>query len=339
MEIFITGYNCNLANKFTKVEASVILGTNFTFGELFLDRNSEFFPGRSDEKIMRDDVKSSIVAVNQMLLKFGNKQIEENTNLFVANGVFIEDTGIHLERILNVYNQIGNTSSEIEKIKKLYQAVPPLLALQTLTNSAMSFIAQYTNIKGNNSTFGNTSNSGYLAIHKSVQSLQFKENRRAVVCASNCGGVQSFLTFSTFYSNIDNWKESATSACLLFERNNSGQSNLCRITKMKNHNSVVFLDQEEEKEENYLKLLDGKLADYCIFSGAYTTFDYENNNKYFQSLYKKTFSYFSEYGSFGAANVVMSIIKATELIEQGIEQIDIFDRDPYGRICYLRVEK
>jgi hypothetical protein len=338
MEVFITGHNCNLANKFTKIEASVIQETKFTFGELFLERNSEFFPGRSDEKIMRDDVKSSIVAVNEMLLKFGNKQIEDNTDLFVANGVFIEDTSIHLDRILNVYNQIGNTSSEIEKIKKLYQAAPPLLALQTLTNSAMSFIAQYTNIKGNNSTFGNTSNSGYLAIHKGIQSLQFKENGRTVVCASNCAGVQSFLTFSSFYSNTDNWKESATSACLLFEKNNAGQSNLCRITKMKNHNSVVFLDQKEE-EENYLKLLDGKLADYCIFSGAYTMFDYEKNKKYFQTLYKKSFSYFSEYGSFGSANVVMSVIKAIELIAQGIEQIDIFDRDPYGRICYLRVEK
>ncbi len=60
---------------------------------------------------------------------------------------------------------------------------------------------------------------------------------------------------------------------------------------------------------------------------------------YFQNYYKKSFSFFPAHGSFGAANIIMSVIKAIELIGQGVEQIDVFDRDPYGRICYLRLEK
>ena len=338
MGVFITGYNYNLANQFKSVIASEINKTSFTSGELFLDRSSPFFPGRSDEKIMREDVKSSIITVNKMLSDFTNEKFDDNTDLFVSNGVFIEDTGNHLERILSVYNQIGDESTEVEKIKRLYQAAPPLLALQTLTNSAMSFIAQYTGIKGNNSTFGNTSNSGYLAINKGIQSLRNKNSGKSVVCASNCGGVQSFLTFSPFYSSTENWKESGASACLLFEKGNSNLRNLGRITKTINHKSFVVLNQSAE-EPDYIKLVSDNLGEYCIYSGAYTAIDYEKDKMYFQNHYKKSFSFFPDYGSFGAANVIMSVIKAIELIGQGVEQIDVFDRDPYGRICYLRLEK
>jgi hypothetical protein len=83
--------------------------------------------------------------------------------LYVASGVFIEKIENHTKHLIKVYEELNEQSTAQETMQKVYRGSPPLLALQTLTNAAMSFISQYSGIKGNNATFGTTSISGFYA--------------------------------------------------------------------------------------------------------------------------------------------------------------------------------
>jgi enamine deaminase RidA (YjgF/YER057c/UK114 family) len=344
MEICISRYNSCFPQHFATVTASSLKELSFSSGEISVDKTVPYFPGRSDEKIMREDVKASIITVKQMLEGLSPEFIQD-MNLFVANGVFIEDTSKHLQRIAEVYLQADAIHSEYEKIKNLYQATPPLIALQTLTNSSMSFIAQYAGIKGNNTTFGNTSHSGFYAVQKAISSIEkdvredsMGEKGKSLVCASNCGGVHSFLTFATFFDDTQNWKESAAVACLLFEKNNSAKNSFGRITKMKNKNIPSLNGKQHEL--SWKELLDDADATDVIFSGAFTEKMYLTELEHCQSFGKNFFSFFPEFGNLGSANILFSICKGIELLKiSDRKKIDIFDRDPYGRECYLRMEK
>lgn len=325
MEIRITGCNCLLPENFRLLPVSSEMNLSFVSGELVIDRSSPYFPERSDEKIMREDVKASVVAVQQMLAGY-HEDLLAGTDLYVANGVFIEDTGKQLQRVIDLYRKLDTDLPETEKVQKLYQATPPLLALQTLTNSSMSFISQYAGIKGNNTTFGNTSQSAFYALQKAAAS------ERALVCASNCGGAVSFLTFQSFFEDRDHWKESAAVACVFVNADETIPS-LCRIVKIKTNN-------QSAASPGWHLLREDENATNLIFSGAFTEKRYVADLDYCHSFGKNPFSFFVQYGNCGSANLILSIVKAIELLASDPESIiDIFDRDPYGRESYIRIVK
>ena len=89
--------------------------------------------------------------------------------------------------------------SNEHKIRKIYRSCPPLIALETLTNSTMSYVAQYSGLKFHNATFGNTSQSFYMAINEAVMMLNKKNINRAIVGATNCSGI--LLVFDEFRSH------------------------------------------------------------------------------------------------------------------------------------------
>ena len=69
---------------------SEINNISVKIGKLSLDRDSDFFPSRSDQKVMRDDVKMSIVTAQELLNKYNfSQKILSNIPLFVSNGSFL----------------------------------------------------------------------------------------------------------------------------------------------------------------------------------------------------------------------------------------------------------
>lgn len=327
MKICITRTSAILPDSFRQVEASVEKQLSLVSGELLTDRSSPFFPERSDEKVMREDVKASVVAARQMLADY-DKQLLEETDLFVANGIFIEDTGKQLQRMIEVYRALGSDVDMQEKVRRLYQATPPLLALQTLTNSTMSFVSQYTGIKGNNATFGNTSLSAFHALEKAVAALE-AGSERALVCASSGGGVVSFMTFQSFFDDREGWKESGAAVCLFLEKNKPGTA---RITGLRSN------QRTEKQVPAWEELRIDDRATHTIFSGAFTRRQYETDLGYCSGFAKNVFSFFPQYGNLGPAGPLLAVTRAQEIIAADPSAlVDIFDRDPYGCESYIRI--
>lgn len=341
MHNYILAYDYQLAQHFEVLEVSRVRKSSFTAGKLKLDTESPFYPSRSDEKIMRDDVIASILSIKKMLNDAEKKEItlSESTALFVANGAFMDNPEKHLRRIPEVYQSFTAEMSEEEKIKQIFMASPPLLALETLTNGTMSFIAQYTGLKAHNTTFGNTSQASFYALEEALQTIQNSSEKTALVCACNSGGSYSFLTNSTILGKETGMKESAATANLFLKNSSEKPANaLCKITGVKSSVTIPSLG-ENKIERTWKKLVPHKPADAVVFSGAYDQIDYQLDLDYCKTMSEKTFSYFPECGNMGPANLFLGIIKAIEFINQDAHVVYIVDRDVYGRESLIRLEK
>lgn len=332
--MYIHSYTHNFCSVFSERQMSLLKKQMYTSGELEFPINTNNTLIRSDEKVMRQDVKGSILIVNELIEKFPWPDKIEELALYVANGAFVEKTDSHLKRIVDVYKSIPENTHDAEKIRKIYRASPPLVALETLTNSTMSFIAQYTGIKGNNATFGNTSISALHALQEAQSALDHRDS--AIVCTSNCGGDYSYLTNSSVIGHADNWKEGAGVAALILDK--TKKTAKAKITFMKNDFRIPQLETRVIKR-NWKKIVLDARADLLIHSGAYSKMENELDESYCKKLNKNTFSYFAKHGNMGPTNIIAGIIKAAQKIEDGAEIIDVLDRDIYGRETMIRIEK
>lgn len=335
MSVYILGYNQYLPSTFTEVEVSKAENLSFISGELELDGQSEYHPGRSDEKIMRQDVKAAIIASNEMLKDVISKNERASLSLYVASGSFVESLDIRLGQFISTYEKFSSLGDDVTKMNKVYRGTPPLLALQTLTNAAMSFIAQYTGIKGNNVTFGNTSISAFHAISEGVDDVMFNGNK-SVICSSNTGGPHSYLMNAPSFQNVENWKESAAVGTLILTHELNDKA-VCKLRVL----PVIegrpnFYDKEIRR--TWGELIKDENADALVFTGAYTKESNGKDQEYCDQLNSNTYGLFEEYGNMGSANLIVGINKGIELIKEGLSSVQIVDRDIFGRESGVIIE-
>ncbi len=326
MGVYVHGYHQFLPSVFKTEQVSVIKNLSFKSGELEPDINDPFYPNRSDVKIMRSDVIASILSINHLLSKFNSTVSREDFSLFTASGVFIEKIENHTKHLVKVYQEITETTSTQEVLQKIYRGSPPLLALQTLTNSAMSFIAQYTGIKGNNFTFGTTSASGFHAIKAGFDQVLF-EKGIAVAAGANVAGAHSFLMNMPFRLNSENWFESASAASLILSDNS--ENAICAISEIKS-STVTGTLSEKRKESKWNIISEKNNADALLISGAFTSQENQDDINWCNKFYPHTLSAFDQTGNTGSCNAFNSIIQGIKLIQQGKKRVDIADRDIYG---------
>lgn len=333
----LIGFDYRLPSSFNTLKVSEIKKTFFEYGELKLDENNPYYPERSDVKIMREDIKYAIFSINQMFENYGPIYERNMIPLFVANGAFIDDPDKHLKRVANVYESFEEGMTNTEKIRRIYKATPPLIALETLTNSTMSFISQYTGFNNHNTTFGNTSISGYYALIEGLYSNDSNSNF-SVVCGSNCGGMYSYFANAPLLEVSTGYKESSAVGCLLLGTAQEKKEIICEISQTK-HSEVLPELGKTGYNSNWKKLFPDFNASCVIFSGAYTQLEYEKDFEELLKYQSNLFSFFPEYGNLGSSNVIIGIAKAAEFIQGGIEKVDIVDRDIYGRESLIRVER
>ncbi|MEX1002409.1 MAG: hypothetical protein WDZ35_09875 [Crocinitomicaceae bacterium] len=335
MNIFVSGCKQIYSTDFSEKKVTECKHKTFTSASLELDKNSPFYPKRGDEKIMRSDTAMAVVAVQQLLAEAGIKISREETALYVASGVFIENIEDHLGHLMRALEKIKDAKTEADKINLIFRASPPLLALQTLTNSTMSFVAQYVGIKGNNATFGNTSLSGFHALEAAVAEVTYTDNC-AVVVASNVGGEYSFMMNSSLYPHTEGWKESGAVGTVLLTKKPTPNS-LCRITQMATSTHLPNL-HSTAIQRNWKNLLPDTKSDAIIHSGAYTEAVFQADDSYCKKLNKPTASFFTANGNMGSANVLASLQKGIDMLAEGRSCIDLLDRDIYGRESAIRIE-
>lgn len=331
--MYISAYQQILPTLFEHKHMSKIKKQSYQLGTMELDRDAPCYPSRSDEKIMRADVKAAILAIDALRKGLNLEDVSE-IPLYVANGAFVENTERHLERISRVYRSFDIDTTEEERMKKIYKASPPLVALETLTNSVMSFIAQYIGFKSENATFGNTSLGSFYALRAAQSTL--RSISRTIVCSSNVAGDYSFLSNSTVKNYKPDWFESAAVGCLCLDAEASS-STLGRITLLRSSASLPNLF-DQEVNRSWKELLPDTPSDALIFSGAYCKSEEEEDRKYLENYPNKLISLFREYGNTGPSNNLIGIIKATGLIKDGLSAVDIIDRDLFGRETLIRVE-
>jgi hypothetical protein len=335
--IYLKGYKQYLPSIFENEIISEIEKTSCTIGKLSLQTDSEFYPKRSDLKIMREDTKAAIVEIQELIRSVGLTEGElKKASLFVSNGAFVDSVNKYFKKIPQILKDHLGEGEMSKKNYDIYRTSPPLVALETLNNSTMSFIAQYSGIGGNNLTFGNTSISTYYAIEKAFSSIVNGDSNHVFVSASNCAGSYSFLGNSAVTGYRENWKESNAGGHLLFT--GFEQESICKISKVLSSKSAPKLGNQTI-ERNWAQLLPEEKSDLLIHSGAFNAFTNQKDQKYCELFHHNVVSLFEGYGNLGVASLLIGITYAIQKLSDTIQVIDIVDRDVYGRESLIRVEK
>jgi hypothetical protein len=312
------------------------------FGKPDIVKDSEYYPHRQDLKIMRKDVLAATICACKLMKKM---QLPSDKvpyiPFYMSSGAFVENLFSQSARTTDSINKAFDISDTARINEMLYKAIPPLLALNTLTNAASSYVAQYSKLAGRNATFGNTSAGSAYALHSAFNEIRNGDSDLAVAGASNIGELYSYLSLNQFSEMSEGWRESAGAALLIlsekkFLEENSVQP-LCIIEFVKFSNSIPRLAARTDYQNSEFQnvIAGGKIV---VFSGAYTADSYAQQLNLFKTMIPFAFSWFPVLGNAGPVNNILNLLTGIILMKnRNADSVFCIDKDPYGRESLIKI--
>ena len=299
-----------------------------------------WYPARSSLKIMREDVLATTIIARRLIQSTPlTPPFRDETALYVANGVFVETSNTRYGQLSSIMSKLKDLDESPEATNQfIFAQLPPLLALETLSNGSESFAAQHTGLKGRNTTYGNTSIAGYYAFKSAFDDLANGHIDFALVCAGNCSKEFSYHTFHSLANKHTKWKESVAACAILLCSEDGLQKikrkPLAQIREVKNDTTVPGFKKEA------FKLHIGAKANTVLYTGAYSEADYHALSRELAGQWERQHSLFPSFGHLGPANILSSICNGIKKMEhREAEQLDCFDTDIYNRQSLITISK
>lgn len=337
MKPFIKDFVYVLPEEYETLHLSKLANETGSFSKFTNDPKHPFHPKRSDSKIMRADVIASIIKLSEFFERLGIREEEHlDMSLYIANACFLEETNRYIERINKILDTFTIEDKE-SQAKVLYKYLPPLSALETLNNSTMSFVAQYLNIHGNNSTYGTSSYSSYMVFHAGINDILLKQANHVLLGGSNVACSYSGLYNWNKFPEHQGWKESSCASYLLLQ--NHAESALAQISTWKTNDLVPSLIHKPKYPDFKQFFKELEPIDQLVYSGAYQDSDHERMQEALDGIAPEMFSCFDTFGNMGSSNMSMNVCKAVELIQADkAERVGALDYDLFGRVSYLEIQ-
>jgi hypothetical protein len=307
--------------------------------EIELDRESPFYPTRSNEKVMRKEVVAATIAVSELVDRASIlPAARAEMPLFVASGMSMERQTGDLDWFSGALRAVRESAAASERNRSLGQLTPPLLALRTLTNAATSFIAERARVAGNNSTFGSTSLSGFHALQEAFDAVRDGSCPMALAGGASRGGIPSYFVHRNFCPDTGGWRESVAVVFLLLESGTSlqerGASALCELIELRSGGipRVTGRIDSVPFARFSARGADGALA---VYSGAFRRSEFEALRSAVAAAWERSASLFPSLGNAGPSNVFLNLLTGIALLD-GPGTVDCLDRDPYSRESFVR---
>ena len=299
-----------------------------TFRQCDISPEHPFYPKASDLKVMRDDTIASVICA-QLLLQSAQIQDHEKAemSLLFANSNFIDNGILDFDTIALAIGEIQKASNAIEKNKSFAAEVSPLVPLRTLTNSTQSFVSQYTQIKGDSTTYGSTCLSAAHALDDAITLMQLNLSKTALLGGSHFANVFSFLNQYLHVPTIDQYAESTSASVFIVESESQAIA--------ANRSVCLWIDQLlfndwPESTNPYNRV-------YC---GGSLTRSQDNDlvSKCHQQTGTDAQSLFPYFGSLGCAELGF-LLSVASLQLHANESALIYLEDVFGSFCCLTVKK
>jgi hypothetical protein len=309
-------------------EQTVLNQYSVIFRQCDISAEHPFYPKASDLKVMRDDTIASVICA-QLLLQSAQIQDHEKSemSLLFANSNFIDNGILDFDTIALAIGEIQKASCAIEKNKSFAAEVSPLVPLRTLTNSTQSFVSQYTQIKGDSTTYGSTCLSAAHALDDAITLMQLNLSKTALLGGSHFANVFSFLNQYLHVPTIDQYAESTSAAIFIVE------SELQVIAS--NRSVCLWIDQLlfnewPESTTQYNRV-------YC---GGALTGSQANDLKIkcHHQTGTDALSLFPYFGSLGCAELGFLLSTASHQLDSKESGL-IYLEDVFGSFCCLTVKK
>lgn len=293
-----------------------------------MDVSDPLYPKPSDLKVMREDTVASVICARRILesANFPMSTTDEMC-LMVANSNFIDDGVLDFETIAKAISEIQHADTAESRNFTLGAGISPLIPLRTLTNGVESFVAQYTQIKGENTTYGSTCVAAGHAVDDALTSLNLGSAGAALVGGSHFANVFSFLNHYLSLGDCADYRESTSAAFFLLESEGHAQF----------HQREVLL-YVESVQFNSWPARDRKF-DKIYFGGAFTA----KKASEMADLCRVRFglepiSLFSITGSLGCSELGFLIAMAIGELADGQVAL-IYIEDVYGSFFCLTIYK
>ena len=319
-------------------------GSKVEFGKLKIHPDEEYFPQRQDAKIMRKDVLAATICAGELMNKVHlPDEIISEIPLYIASGCFVENIFNQSDKTAEAFKKALEISDPVKMKEMLYKAIPPLLALNTLTNAASSYVAQYSKLAGNNCTFGNTTIGGSYALNMAFNEIRNGSSNLAVAGATNMGELFSFLSFNQFFDLCGLWRESTGAALLMLCDKgfliNSNLEALCKIENIEFSEKAPSLLRKPNFGSTDIANLPSA-SETIFFSGAYTDASYSDQLKLFKTFSSGCFSWYPFLGGMGPVSSLLNILSFAGKVKTGECDSGVcWDKDPYGRESLITLKK
>ncbi len=299
----------------------------------YIDKHHKFYPPRSEEKIMREDVLAATLCIQELMeeSKITEEEASE-TALFIANGAFIGNLFDQDSRLVKYLRKALAEKDTTIRRQKIFKVLPPLMALYTLTNASESYTAQFSGISGQNATFGTSSINGFYALQEGVEKILNGEVKTVVVGASNVADFSSFMLQHKFAPK-DKLKQSSGAIFLLLEKEENAIKNnrniLGKISSIKHTQRVPTLFSEINKNED---IEFTPMSDTLIYS------NYTFSTKECYKKWKNVYTLDNILGHTGALSVFLDIASALSLLNDKTS-VDCIDTDYFARSSFVQITK
>ncbi len=306
-------------------------------GKIEFDENIKYYPKRAELKSMRNDVLAAVICLSGLLEKSGlSPSGYTNIPFFISSGCFLSEIAEIIATMKEYYSSAPGTSDKPGNPLNIYEIIPPLTSLRTLTNAIESFSSLSTGLAGDNTTFGSTSASGFYAMKEGWQRIAGGKSEIAVAGGADIGEKYSGLMFKNFTDGTKDWKNSACSAFFVLESETGlkerGGVPLAEIRELSQAFNVPTFFEPESSEPYSFFQAEGKLNDYCVFGGGLTQNNYLREKEVIDDAKIESSSLYPLLGSLGSASLLMSM--AASLCLRNIKGLDkniVLERDPYQR--------
>lgn len=309
---------------------------------LNLDQNSQYYPGRKDVKVMREDVIAATICAQEILDQADVPMTaRSHIPLYMSSSVCLDELLSNINDISLAYVSKDFPVNLAEKHKRVEKATPPLFVLNALTNGAESFVSQYSGVKGDNTVFGNTSHASFDCLIEGVRAIHSGSDM-ALIGSSNGAGLLAALTFDNLRQGpTAKWKLSNGAAFILLESEESVMKRkrvpLAELVNLKKGTSVPRLFTIEE---NPYKDIDPQ-SKSVFYSGGLGEGDFLKETSEVSKRWEKYYSPYSLFGHLGVVSPLLNLVGGCLKLKAGISNIDCLNRDPYGResLVHLRQVK
>jgi hypothetical protein len=306
----------------------VLPGLKARFRNFHIDTAHPYFPKTSDLKVLRPDTVAAII-MTQSLLENLNISTEERKEmmLLVANSNFIDDQVLDFDGISRAIEKIQGASTHEEKNRLLNAEISPLIPLRTLTNGSESFIAQYTQILGENTTYGSTALATAHALSDANTFIRLQSASSALVGGTHFANLFSFLNHYLLIEHAKGYSESSASCFLLLESEEGAKKSQRKVLGY-----ISDIQYNEALPEN-------QKVDWLFIGGAFSEMEHQRIlEKTTVIKAKNTFSWFPYTGNMGCAELGMMISSALQWMTTG-NVASIYLEDAFGKYVTLNVEK
>ncbi len=308
--------------------------------ELKLDTSNRHHPSVRDVKSMRVDVVALCMCMGKMLEQFGDALWAE-VPLFLSAGASASGLTDEIQGIYSLLKTNVNSNDSVRN-QQVNRDIHPLFALKALTNSAQAYAAQFFGFRGQNTTFGSTSNASFHALNEAFDLIQSGEADRVVIGASNGGGFFSQLMGVGLAPEGKSFRESPAAVAMILESEASllqrERSPICEVLSLGLSSRLPQFEALDDKM--IYSEFKPNSQDFAIFSGGACFENWSSENKSITAHWKKSLSPYPVLGGTGCASLLLNVALGFQIIKENVASgVDCLDSDTYFRESRIQLGK